>query len=373
MSVSTLVVGARQPATPPATAAATTNAIGPKIQFATPLYDFGRMKSGEPVKYTYEFTNTGDALLIINNVQPQCGCTAAGAWTKEVAPGSTGKIPIQFNTMGYNGPVFKQVTVTCNVTNQAMLFLQLKGTVYKPYDINPQMAVFNLAPDAAGSASTLVTITNNMEEPLLLSAPEVNNHIFSVELVTNVLGKGYQLKVSTVPPIPAQGSTMGQATLKTSWANTPTINVPLMATVQPEVVVNPLSMLLPPGPLPRAQTNVIVIDNNTSASPLTLSEPKVSVEGVGVVIRTNQPGKSFTVMLGFPQGFEISPTQQVDFSLQTSNPKFPQVKVTVKQMARPPVQAPPQPAPAVAPAPVKKVSSAGDPPSPPPPPLPSGH
>ena len=29
-----------------------------------------------------------------------------------------------------------------------MLFLQLKGTVYKPYDVNPQMAVFNVMPDA---------------------------------------------------------------------------------------------------------------------------------------------------------------------------------------------------------------------------------
>ena len=72
-------------------------------------------------------------MLILNNVQPQCGCTTAGEWTKQVEPGKTGSIPIQFNTVGYNGPVFKQVTVTCNVTNQPMLFLQLKGTVYKPY------------------------------------------------------------------------------------------------------------------------------------------------------------------------------------------------------------------------------------------------
>ena len=80
------------------------------------------------------FTNTGDRLLIINNVQPQCGCTTAGEWTRQVEPGKTGSIPIQFNTVGYNGPVFKQVTVTCNVTNQPTVFLQLKGTVYKPFE-----------------------------------------------------------------------------------------------------------------------------------------------------------------------------------------------------------------------------------------------
>src|SRR5512140_1160931 len=89
MGFGTLVVGARQTPAPPATAPATTNAVGPKIQFATPLYDFGRMRAGEPVKYTYVFTNTGNALLILNNVQPQCGCTAAGEWTKQVEPGTT--------------------------------------------------------------------------------------------------------------------------------------------------------------------------------------------------------------------------------------------------------------------------------------------
>ncbi|MCX6914503.1 MAG: DUF1573 domain-containing protein [Verrucomicrobia bacterium] len=178
MGFSTLVAEAQQTSAPPATAAATTNAIGPKIQFASQLYDFGRVRSGEPAKFTYVFTNTGDALLVLNNVQPQCGCTAAGEWTKQVEPGKTGNIPIQFNTAAYNGGVFKQITVTCNVTTQSMVILQLKGTVYKPYDVNPQIAVFNLAPDA-DTASMVLTITNNMEEPLLLSAPEVNNPIFA--------------------------------------------------------------------------------------------------------------------------------------------------------------------------------------------------
>src|SRR5208283_43055 len=118
---------------------------------------------------------------VLNTVQPQCGCTTAGDWTKQVEPGQTGSIPIQFNTANYNGPVFKQVTVTCNVTNHSPLFLQLKGTVYRAFDLNPPMAVLNIPPDAE-TASVVVTITNNTEEPLLLSAPESNNHVFAAEL-----------------------------------------------------------------------------------------------------------------------------------------------------------------------------------------------
>ena len=187
MSLGPLVVGARQTPAPPAAPPASTNVLGPKIQFATPLYDFGRVRTGEPVKYTYVFTNTGDAVLILSNVQPQCGCTKAGEWTKQVEPGKTGSIPIQFNTSAYNGAISKQVTVTCNVTNQPILYLQLKGTIYRPFDVNPPVAVFNLAPDAE-SASMVITITNNTEEPLILSSPESYNRMFSAQLITNQLG-----------------------------------------------------------------------------------------------------------------------------------------------------------------------------------------
>src|SRR5215510_16198111 len=75
------------PASPaPAADSGTTNGAGAKIQFATPIYDFGRIKSGEAVKYTYYFTNTGDTTLKITHVQPSCGCTTAGEYSKEVEP-----------------------------------------------------------------------------------------------------------------------------------------------------------------------------------------------------------------------------------------------------------------------------------------------
>ena len=348
------------------------------------MYDFGRMRAGEPVKYTYVFTNTGCGLLVINSVQPQCGCTTAGEWSKQVEPGKTGSIAIQFNTSAYNGPVFKQVTVSCNVSNQPTLFLQLKGTVYRPYDVTPQIAVLNLAPDAE-SASMVVTITNNSEQPLLLSQPEVNNRAFSVQLITNQLGKGYQVKVSTVAPLPA-GSVQGQMTLKTSWTNPTMIPVTLMANVQPAVMVTPPLINLPPGPLPRALTSSVSIQNNSATNLLRLSEATLNVPGVAVDIRENQPGRSFTAMLAFPQGFQVPPGQQAELSIKTSNLKFPLVKVPVRQMPRPPAPVlPAPPAPAVAPAPsfplgpagapvepAGKVSSAASPPPPPRPPLPSG-
>jgi copper(I)-binding protein len=375
ITMGSAVVGARQTSAPPAPAAAATNAvaatnaIGPRIQFETPLHDFGRARAGEPVKYTYVFTNTGDRLLVLNTVQPQCGCTTAGNWTKQAEPGQTGSIPIQFNTANYNGPVFKQITVTCNVTNQGTLFLQLKGTVYRPYDLNPPMAVLNIPPDA-DTASAVVTITNNTEEPLVLSAPESNNRAFTAELKTNVLGKGYQLIVSAVPPAPP-GSVQGQISLRTSWTNPPTISVPVAVNVQPAVMVVPSYVTLPPGPLANAMTNSVSIRNN-STNLLQLSEPVVNVPGVEAEIKEMQPGRSFSALLAFPQGFQVTPGQQVELTIKSSNPKFPVVKVPVMQMPRP-ATPPARPTPPVRPATSAKPMSSPAATPPPLPPLPGGH
>jgi copper(I)-binding protein len=352
LACSALAIGtasvAGQPTSAPApAAAAVTNALGPKIKFATPMYDFGKARSGEPVKYTYIFTNTGDQLLILTNVAPQCGCTAAGDWTRQVEPGKTGNIPIQFNTASYNGPVFKQVTVTCNDKSQSTLFLQLKGTVYKPLEINPQLAVLNISPDAE-TGSMVVNITNNMDEALSLSAPESNNRAFAAELKTIQPGKGYQLTISAVPPL-KPGSTQGQISLKTSWTNQPVLNVSVYANVQPPIVVIPSHITLPPAPLANSQTPSITIQNN-STNQLTLSEPAVNAQGVETQIKEMQPGRSFTALVTFPQGFEIPPGQQVELTVKSSNPKFPVVRVPITQFPRPAVSAaPPTPAAAATP------------------------
>ena len=358
-TMGTAVVGARQTSAPPVAAVASTNVAGPKIQFATMIHEFGRVRAGDPVKCTYVFTNTGNELLVLNTVQPQCGCTTAGEWTKQVEPGKTGTIPIQFNTASYNGPVFKQVTVTCNVTNQPTLFLQLKGTVYKPYEFIPSLAVLNIPPDTE-TASTVVTFTNNTEEPLMLFSPESNNRAFTVVLKTNTPGKGYQLTISAVPPMPA-ASVQGQINLRTSWTNPSAISVSFTANVQPVIAVTPPFITLPGGaPLANALTNSVAIQNN-STNLLRLSEPVVNVPGVEAQIKEMQPGKSFTAMVAFPKGFMLFSDRQVELSIKSSNPKFPVVKVPI-------MQAPPRPAtPAMMPGgtPMKPVPSAGlTPPSP---------
>ena len=276
------------------------------------------------MKYSFVFTNTGDRMLLINSVQPGCHCTTAGEWTRQVEPGQTGAIPVQFDTTGTTGMTVRQITVSCNITNQPpMVYLQLRGTTYKPVDINPPWAILNVPPDVQ-TTSLVVTVTNNTEEPLILSPPQSNNRMLSAQLVTNVPGRGYQVKVSTVPPL-STGSIQGQITMKTTWTNTPALTVTVVANVQPGLMAMPSFMSVAAGPLANAMTNSVTIQNN-STNPVTLSEPAVNMPGVEASIRELRPGKVFSAVLAFPQGFSIPTGQQVEFTAKSSNPKFPLVR-----------------------------------------------
>ena len=304
---------------------------GPKIQFATPVYDFGKTKSGEPVKYSFVFTNTGGQTLEVTHVQPTCGCTTAGDWTHKVEPGQTGTIPIQYNGSGF-GQVTKFITVTSNGTNQPSVSLQLKGTVWKPIDVNPQFAMLNIPPDSGSPASTVVRIVNNMEEPITLSAPESNNKSFTAEIKTTQPGKEFELTVKSVPPLTV-GNIQGQISVKTSSSNMAVINVPAFANVQPAITVMPAQITLPAPPLPNNLTPAVTIQNN-GTNVLTLSEPAVNAKDVDIQIKEMQPGKTFSAMLTFPEGFEIPQGQPVELTIKSSNPRFPMIKVPIVQMQR---------------------------------------
>ena len=142
---------------------------GPRIEFATNVFNFGKVSSGEVVRHDFVFTNVGDATLEIKEVRPGCGCTTAGTWDKQVEPGKTGTIPLQLNSANMGGAVTKSATVTCNDPGKPKVVLQITGTVWKPIEVTPTTAVFNVSDESETNVTKVVRIVNNLEEPLELS------------------------------------------------------------------------------------------------------------------------------------------------------------------------------------------------------------
>jgi len=105
-----------------------------KIEFKQTEIDYGTIDKNSDGSRIFEFTNTGDAPLIINRVKSSCGCTVPSKPTKPIMPGQSDKIVVKYNTHRA-GPFRKTITVYSNAENNVVI-LKIKGKVVDPNAVN---------------------------------------------------------------------------------------------------------------------------------------------------------------------------------------------------------------------------------------------
>lgn len=102
----------------------------PQIKFAETSYNFGLIREdGGPVTHFFEFTNTGDAPLVIISATASCGCTRPTYPTEPIAPGKKGKIKVTYIPEGRPGEFIKVVKVRTNAQQSKKISLKITGTV----------------------------------------------------------------------------------------------------------------------------------------------------------------------------------------------------------------------------------------------------
>lgn len=103
-----------------------------KIEFKTEVIDYGTIQKGADGVRVFEFTNTGDAPLIISSVKSTCGCTVPKKPEGPILPGETGEIEVKYDTNRVN-PIRKTITVVSNADTPTVA-LRIKGLVVDPDD-----------------------------------------------------------------------------------------------------------------------------------------------------------------------------------------------------------------------------------------------
>ena len=100
-----------------------------QIKFSESTFDFGVIaEHGGPVSHTFNFTNTGDANLVILDAKADCGCTEPQYPEQPIAPGKSGKIKVTFKPIYRPGPFTEVITVRTN-GKQKKVRLKITGTV----------------------------------------------------------------------------------------------------------------------------------------------------------------------------------------------------------------------------------------------------
>ncbi|HVT85595.1 MAG TPA: DUF1573 domain-containing protein [Chitinophagaceae bacterium] len=60
-------------------------------------HDFGKIKQGIPVSYSFEIKNISNKPVVVQNTWASCGCTTPEKITQPIAPGATAKLKVQYN------------------------------------------------------------------------------------------------------------------------------------------------------------------------------------------------------------------------------------------------------------------------------------
>lgn len=98
-----------------------------KIEFKSETVDYGEIDKGSDGVRVFEFTNTGEAPLIISKVSSSCGCTIPKKPEAPILPGATGEIQVKYDTNRV-GPIRKAITVISNADTPTKV-LKIKGEV----------------------------------------------------------------------------------------------------------------------------------------------------------------------------------------------------------------------------------------------------
>ncbi|MEM1122326.1 MAG: DUF1573 domain-containing protein, partial [Bacteroidota bacterium] len=85
-----------------------------RMKFSQTTHQFGTIQSGDKVKHKFTFKNSGDAPLVINNVDVSCGCTFPSYPFLPIEPGKTGEIEVTFDSEGKIGRQKPTITVMTN-------------------------------------------------------------------------------------------------------------------------------------------------------------------------------------------------------------------------------------------------------------------
>jgi len=176
----------------------------PVISFETLSHDFGTFKEENgAVKYSFKFTNKGNAPLLITDVKASCGCTTPD-WTKSpVQPGQTGFVSASYDPANRPGNFDKTITVTSNanqvvlrITGEVIAKIKTNDDLYPAKFDNIRLETNNLA--FAKILNTeikqdSISVLNISNENVRLSFGKVPSHI-TLKTVPEIIkpkDKGY--------------------------------------------------------------------------------------------------------------------------------------------------------------------------------------
>ena len=193
-------------------------------------FAFGDVYNGTNVSHDITIKSTGSDTLAIHNVSAQCGCTATLMQQKKLAPGSTSRLTITFNTGSYAGNVTKHVYVVSNDPKQPQMTIEFTANVISVLNANPGFFSFDESKVDSTYTKSIV-LSNPGKDPVKILGVDTKFSQVRLSIMKNELmpGENTLLQATYHPTKP--GTYNGAIVIRTNHAAKPITELRVLSTV----------------------------------------------------------------------------------------------------------------------------------------------
>jgi hypothetical protein len=166
----------------------------PQVSVSETTHDFGKMVEDQPLTHTFEIKNRGGAPLRVEDVDPDCACTAAD-YDHTIPPGGQGQITLTIRPYSVMHQFLKHTRVRFNDPETPLVVFTLKGVAQPFIEIQPSHIV-RLRGAPGDDLEGQVRFTSHLAGPWKITG--VRNNIpdkIDVSLQAEVPDKVYVLTV----------------------------------------------------------------------------------------------------------------------------------------------------------------------------------
>jgi len=155
----------------------------PQITFEKTVYDFGEVAGEKKCAGQFTFTNTGNALLRITEVKRCCGAVVT-LDKKELAPGESGVLKVEYNSGRGSGMMSRQLHVISNDQVNPDVTLTIKARIVPKVDYEPKRINLVLNKENAGCPN--ITLTSLDGQPFSIKTFQATGDSISADVDPSV-------------------------------------------------------------------------------------------------------------------------------------------------------------------------------------------
>jgi hypothetical protein len=172
-------------------AAVESKKVGPKIEFESMVYDFGKVGPAKVLNGEFKFTNAGDAPLKITKVEKCCGAVTK-LNKNELAPGESGVLEVRYTSSRMATKIMKRLYVNSNDKELPRATLTIKAETVLKVEYEPRSLKLMLNEENAGCPK--ITLRSTENEPFSITSFTATNNAITADFDSSVEAKQFVLE-----------------------------------------------------------------------------------------------------------------------------------------------------------------------------------